>query len=212
MTFWIYNPAEPTGQPTQAGVDFFRPFIELSTDNATDGRCGLCGACPPQWRMEVPYQLDSGGEEDPIEFISWGEMYGGTYYFRRAAYFNYGSARLTHCTWYTRFLFDQGYRRRADEKIKSIYDLSNFQYELGYGIFGGKTQYPNWWLYTPSLNEFGRGNRQSVYKFDGPEHEWKCLGENRFIYFDQLYGVDSEYLPEPWPYRPKYLTITPFYA
>lgn len=209
---WYFNPPEPTGQPTQPGADYFRPFLNRLSDDRFNGRCGHCAGCPPTWRLVVPADLSAGGEQDPIELGPWGEIYGGNYYLRRGGYSNEGAGFGRGCAWYSRFLSGLYPTDIADQKRLSEYDLSSFQWVMGYGIYGSLTVEPNWWMYTPILDLFGEGARASVYKFDGPEHEWKCLGENRFIYYDQAFQEGDAFPPGPWPYRPTYLTVTPHYA
>ena len=195
MTFWLYNPPEPTGQPTSPGP--FDPSllgINLnsgfsSTDLFTRGRCGNCKACPPMWRMVVPILPGNPYSAD----------YAGVVYFRRVPYEYAGVFTgyfQSKCSW-------------GSTLNEPIHDANPYQGPLndGWAVtfeYNLEQDRYTWSLYSPTEiatvgGEYG-GTRWVHYG------QFFCLAENVFQRFDN--GGS----PHPFPYVPELLTLTPFYG
>lgn len=198
MTFWLYNPGEPTGQPTQPAADLHADWIDGVT--AHRGRCGWCNACPQVWRMVVP-PGEPEGPFPPPGYRSWSEIYAGVYYFRRQPYAPRDGLK---CEWVTQqtsfdrpfYFFDEHTPRSPAPDSKVTWQLQFVSYNNEY----------NWYLITPLERTVFDIPMISYYKFNGEARRFGCLHANTFTLQGE-YGEVGGGLP--FPYTPNQLTITP---
>lgn len=188
MTLWIYNPPEPTGQPTQPGPDMSAPYIQ-NADLYTRGRCAGCAACPKVWRLDVPYVVG-----EPLA-----ETYAGIVYLQRMPYEYVNAPDLEagryfedKCSW-SQHLAPPF--RDANRNLGPYFEGWRLTYDLG------TTEGSGWSLYSPieSGDILFEPDARSRWV---ARQRWNCLGANVF----QLWDNVAEH---PFPYIPEFLTITP---
>lgn len=190
MTLWLYNPSEPTGQPTSPGPpEIYDSSRYGRADLFTRGLCGNCAACPPVWRMVVPLITGNPYAGD----------YAGNVYFRRVPY-DYSGVFTDYfaskCSW-------------SSIASEPIADANRYQgpygdgWQITFELNGEENGY-TWSLYSPTET----GNLLG----DPANSRWicrsrfRCLQENTF----QLY--DNAGAGYAFPYAPESLTITPHYG
>lgn len=198
MTFWIYNPPEPTGQPTAPGPDLDADYVRGGADSVTRGRCGGCHACPQMWRMEVPL----------IEGDPYAQYYAGVIYLRRMPLrhlsvpdIGAGDYFEDKCSW-------------AQSHAPPLPDANTYlgpyadQGEAGRGwhltFESPANEEAHWSLYSPA--------EAGTIEFEpDAQSRWvcrdifRCLSANTFERWDNS-------RPYAFPYPVEDLIITPFYA
>ena len=209
MTFWLYNPPEPTGQPTAPGPDLNAGYVASGANGVTRGRCGGCHACPQMWRMEVPL----------IEGDPYAQYYAGTVYLARMPYqyissigAEFGDAFTDHCSWAqsyapplpgaNTYLGPHSGPPASPTTAGEIARGWHLTFE--YDDFAGDGIGYTWSLWSPV--------ESGSLAFDpDAQTKWicqdifKCLGSNRFRKWNNT-------MTFPFPYAPEELVITPFYA
>ena len=197
MTFWIYNPPEPTGQPTAPGPDLNAGYVASGANGVTRGRCGGCHACPDVWRMQVPiigepyFDAHYAGtvylKRMPYNYITAPDVEFGDFFDDKCSWAQSLSPPLPDANLYLGPYADQG-------QLCAGWHLSYVQPGLGSG----------WMLYSPA--------ETATVEFEpNAQTRWvcrdifRCLGLNRF----QKYDNNLQYA---FPFAPDFLEIEPFYA
>lgn len=192
MTY-IYNPAEPAGNPYQPMPNVWDPHALSVVDLFTRGRCGMCVACPKYWEFDVPI-LDN----------PWAEQYAGRVRLHRQAYqFVSGvegdRPHWDNCTWL---------QAVSEEDTLQLNDY----HELNFELYGWQLHFVfdngyKWQLLTP-VETAGTNpvtNFRSAYDFEAEYKYFRCLGTNTF----RLSTAPND---APFVYTPDELTLSPVYA
>ena len=189
VTLWIYNPPEPTGQPTAPGPDMSAAYLQSGIDGVTQGRCAGCAACPKVWRMEIPFVV---GEP-------FAETYAGVVYLQRLPYgddtfpdINFDDYFSERCS-YLQALAPPF--RDANRNLGPFGSGWTLSYDLGSSEGSG------WSLYSPA-EEGGGLNEPTARSRWVARERWHCLEANVFQLWDNIGAY-------PFPYIPEFLTITP---